>query len=131
MGGGFGSLLRPTSSGWSRPFGGGGGNQQGNGGVADGRPRSSSGLTVASASSGLSLKRSGTIRSTHASNSEERESAERKRAGGLGATGGLRDKFHALANRLKEREHTVVPVEGAEEGEEGDGLTRKTSRARS
>ena len=130
MGGGFGSLLRPTSSGWSRPFGGGGGNQQGNGGGADGRPRSSSGLTVASASSGLSLKRSGTIKSTHASNSEERESAERKRAGGLGATGGLRDKFHALANRLKEREHTVVPAEGVEEGEEGDGLTRKTSRAR-
>ena len=124
-------MLRPTSSGWSRPFGGGGGNQQGNGGGADGRPKSSSGLTVASASSGLSLRRSGTIRSTHASNGEERESPERKRTGGHGATGGLRDKFHALANRLKEREPTVAAqVDGEEDGEEGDGLAKKTSRTR-
>ncbi|GAB1320369.1 Protein SABRE [Madurella fahalii] len=45
------NLLRPASSGWSRPFGGGGGHAQGNGGTP--RPGSSSGIvSTASSSSG-------------------------------------------------------------------------------
>jgi hypothetical protein len=124
---GFASLLRPTSSGWSRPFGGGGGNNnnsQGNGSSAVSRPGSSSGLTTGS---GSSPRRSGT------SHTEERESPERRRTGGIGATGGLRDKIHALASRLKERESTVVHApggDGADENGEENGLVRRTSRAR-
>jgi hypothetical protein len=59
--------------------------------------------------------------------------------GGLGAgSGGLRDKFQAFANRLKEREGTVVPSSGGADGkadgevvEEWNGLAKKLSRVRS
>ncbi|KAK4044701.1 mitochondrial protein from FMP27-domain-containing protein [Parachaetomium inaequale] len=133
--GGLSSLLRPASSGWSRPFGGGGG-QQGNGGATS-RPGSSSGLTPTTGSrsgSGSGLAAAPPRRSnTTSGNPEERESPERRRAGG---SGGLRDRIQALANRLKERENTVVQVAGGdgvdegETGEEGNGLARKMSRVR-
>ncbi|KAK4123562.1 hypothetical protein N657DRAFT_645144 [Parathielavia appendiculata] len=124
------SLLRPASSGWSRPLGGGGGgggysHNQGNAGVAGAnRPGSSSGVTTAS---GSSPRRSGTGRT------EERESPERRRTAGIGASGGLRDKIHALTSRLKERESTPVHAgggDGADENGEENGLMRKTSRVR-
>ncbi|KAL2201139.1 mitochondrial protein from FMP27-domain-containing protein [Corynascus similis CBS 632.67] len=119
-GGGLGGLLRPSSSGWSRPFGGAGG--------ATSRPGSSSGFTIGSGST-TSPRRSNT--GTH---SEERESPERRRTGGSGGGGGggLRDKIQALANRLKERENTVVHAGGGdgvfEDAEEDNGLVRKTSQ---
>jgi hypothetical protein len=50
----------------------------------------------------------------------------------------LRDKFQAFANRLKEREGTVVPSSGGADGkadgeveEEWNGLAKKLSRVRS
>ncbi|KAG7290712.1 hypothetical protein NEMBOFW57_000715 [Staphylotrichum longicolle] len=129
-GGGFGGLLRPTSSGWSKPFGGGG-SQQGNG--AGSRPKSSGGLTTGSGSSS-SPRRTGTVRSH---TTMEESGPERRRIGGIGGGGGLRDRFHALASRLKERESTVVQAssggEGTDDGkdgEEGDALARKVSRVR-
>lgn len=121
-GGGLGGLLRPSSSGWSRPFGGAGG--------ATSRPGSSSGFTIGSGST-TSPRRSNT--GTH---SEERDSPESRRTGGSGGGGGggLRDKIQALANRLKERENTVVHAGGGdgvfEDAEEDNGLVRKTSRVR-
>lgn len=131
-GGGLSNLLRPASSGWSRPFNSSvGGNQQGNGGII--RPRSSGGLLTDSGSTS-SPRRSGTS-STY---TEEKVSPERRRTGGIGGgSGGLRDRIHALANRLKERENTVVQAgsgDGADEkdaaGEDGNGLARKVSRVR-
>ncbi|KAL2181505.1 mitochondrial protein from FMP27-domain-containing protein [Thermothelomyces heterothallicus CBS 202.75] len=123
-GGGLGSLLRPTSSGWSRPFGGGGGSS---------RPGTSSGFSIGSGST-TSPRRSNTT-----SYPEERESPERRRTGGIGGGGGgggggLRDRIHALASRLKERENTVVQAGGGDRevdsGEEENVLVRKTSRVR-
>ncbi|KAK3900382.1 mitochondrial protein from FMP27-domain-containing protein, partial [Staphylotrichum tortipilum] len=105
---GFGNLLRPTSSGWSRPFGGG--SNQSNG--ADRRPKSSGGLTTASSASSISgltsgPRRTGTIVSRNGGGGAGEESPGRRRTGGIGASGGLRDRIHALAHRLKERENTV------------------------
>jgi hypothetical protein len=134
---GLGGLLRPaTSSGWARPFSSGGGGSGGGGGLSS-RPGSSSGLTTASFASSLSAspKRSGTG-STYTP--DEKDSPERRRTGGLGGgAGGFRDKFQAFANRLKERETTVVPSGGAdgkgdgEVEEEWNGLAKKLSRVRS
>ncbi|KAL2134036.1 hypothetical protein VTI74DRAFT_1147 [Chaetomium olivicolor] len=131
---GLSGLLRPTSSGWSRPFGGGNSNQQGNGtgaATSRSRPGSSSGLGTTGATS---PKRTG----TNASNLQD--SPERRRTGGIGGGGGLKDKIHALAHRLKERENTVVNTASRSGGgsdwregeeEEGSGLARKLSRTRS
>jgi hypothetical protein len=109
------SLLRPASSGWSRPFGGGdrGGGQQGSGTGGISRPSSSSGVTTGSGSAS-------SPRRPNATNPEEREreSPERRRTGGLGGGGGgFRDRIQALANRLKERENTVVQVPSGGGGE--------------
>ncbi|EAQ91130.1 hypothetical protein CHGG_03065 [Chaetomium globosum CBS 148.51] len=125
---GFSSLLRPASSGWSRPFGGGdrGSGQQGSGSIS--RPSSSSGLTTASGSAS-------SPRRSNATNPEEKESPERRRTGGIGGGGGgFRDRIQALANRLKERENTVVQApsggEGAgEDGEEENGLRNRGNTA--
>ncbi|KAL2156281.1 hypothetical protein VTH82DRAFT_1026 [Thermothelomyces myriococcoides] len=140
-GGGFGNLLRPTSSGWSRPFGGGGGGSSGSRPGSSSRPSSSGGLTIASTST-TSPRRSNA--SSYAEERErEKDSPERRRTGGIGiggssngggGGGGLRDRFHAFASRLKERDNTVVQAgggdKGVDNGEEENGLVRKTSRVR-
>jgi hypothetical protein len=75
-------------------------------------------------------------RSTTEGGSKSDESPERRRTGRGGA--GLRDKIQALANRLKERENTVVLVgggdgaeKGADEGEEENVVSRKLTSASS
>ncbi|KAK4167572.1 mitochondrial protein from FMP27-domain-containing protein [Cladorrhinum sp. PSN259] len=121
--GGF-NLLRPSSSGWSRPFGGGGqSSQAANGGIK--RPGSSSGVSLANVAAASSAFTSSITSNGHAA---PEQSPERKRAGTTGH--GFRDKFHAFTTRLKDREATVVHVgsgegEGilAEESEGGRGTT--------
>ncbi|KAK4189532.1 mitochondrial protein from FMP27-domain-containing protein [Podospora australis] len=97
------SLLRPSSSsGWSRPFTSGGASNQNNG-VAQ-RPGSSGGLPLSSMSTSIT----GGYGNGHIVEEPSSTSPERKRTGGV--TGhGLRDKMHAFAHRLKDRERTVVP----------------------
>lgn len=85
------NLLRPSSSGWSKPFGG----QIQSNGIPK-RPGSSSGVSLAGAP--------GITSSITSDGHRSEESPERKRAGG----GGFRDKLSAFAHRLKDREATVV-----------------------
>ncbi|AEO69124.1 uncharacterized protein THITE_2119169 [Thermothielavioides terrestris NRRL 8126] len=142
-GGGLGALLRPASAGsWSRPFGNnssGGGTAAGGGGGSHSPGNHSQGPTSrpGSSSSGLAVgSASALTRSTTEGGSKSDESPERRRTGRGGA--GLRDKIQALANRLKERENTVVLVgggdgaeKGADEGEEENVVSRKLTSASS
>jgi hypothetical protein len=122
------NLLRPTSSGWSRAFGGGAQSQGNNNGWSP-RPGSSNGVVSAAASS------SGTPISS-APGDHHQASPERRK------TGALRDRIQALAHRLKDREGTALHV-GSDEGARdddtgtgqqeqsggGNGLLRKPSRS--
>ncbi|KAL2164331.1 hypothetical protein VTH06DRAFT_3547 [Thermothelomyces fergusii] len=125
FGGGLGSLLRPSSSGWSRPFGGGGG--AGSRPGSSSRPGTSSGLTTGSEWTATSPRRPST--SAYA---EERDSPERRRTGAVGIGGvGFRDGIRALTNRFKERDNnTAVQPEignGVVDTEEEDNVLVKTT----
>ncbi|KAL2262128.1 hypothetical protein VTK26DRAFT_2395 [Humicola hyalothermophila] len=114
------SLLRPSSSGWSRPFGGGSARNGGDdGGAATSRPESSGGMST----NGFGQR-----------DEVFTTSPERRRTGGNGGGGGgLREKFHAFASRLKEREGSVIRDGASDNGEgaeeEGYGLAKTLSRS--
>ncbi|KAK4224768.1 mitochondrial protein from FMP27-domain-containing protein [Podospora fimiseda] len=106
------NLLRPSSSGWSRPFGG------------QSTPVNTAGVKRPGSSSGVSLAgmaTSSTFTSITSNGHAPETSPERKRAGTTGH--GIREKFHAFANRLKDREATVVHVGG---GEGGGGVVEES-----
>ncbi|KAK4146145.1 mitochondrial protein from FMP27-domain-containing protein [Dichotomopilus funicola] len=136
----FSSLLRPSSSGWSRTFGGGSSSSSSNN--HGGRPSSSSGVTSSTVTGGSGsgsgsgsvgglrrTKTNATAGHVAISETDEREqqqqqqqqsSPDRRRTGGSG-TGNGGDRIQALANRLKERENTVVaPVASGGDNNMGD-----------
>lgn len=143
---GFGSLLRPASSGWSKPFGGGGGsNGQQQQHQQTKRPGSSGGLgmgmgnnTVAFSNYNAGVGGMGMEEVMNSGGGGG--SPERKRTGGHM---GFRDKLSAIRHKLKEgggggqREQSVVAVrdqggemvleEGGEDGEGGGGLMKTLS----